>query len=105
MSKTLAQIALAAAAFGAAVPAVASESGSPDRAFQVAIPVADLDLGTAAGRAALERRFRDVAERTCAPEPFPAQYEPRSLRACRASFRAAAEAAIERRTGARMAMR
>ena len=88
--------AAAAALAAAASPAAAAPRGE---AFQVSIPVGDLNLATPAGRAALARRTRALAERTCAPRPFPASYEPASLRACHAAFQAAATAALDRNAG------
>lgn len=85
---------LAAAALASAAAATAAPPGEP---FRAVIPVADLDLATPAGQAAFAARVEALAIRSCAPRPFPAAYDPESLSRCRADFRAAAEAAVERR--------
>ena len=74
-----------------AAVAAGSEAG---QAFRVAIPAADLDLKRPEGRAALLERGRQMAEATCAPQPFPAAYERRSLQECRHAFDSAVRAAI-----------
>ena len=89
---------LLVAAALAAPAAAGSRAGAPaGEPFRAAIPVADLDLATPAGRAAFAARVERLATRSCAPRPFPAAYEPKSLSRCRAGFRAAAAAAAERR--------
>jgi UrcA family protein len=94
MTRNCLRLAAAAAALaGAAIPAAAAPRGE---AFHVSIPVGDLDLASQAGREALTRRARTLAARTCAPRPFPASYEPASLRACLRAFDAAARTAIDR---------
>lgn len=92
MTRNRLSLAVAAAAL-AAMPATAAPRGE---AFNVTIPVGDLDLASEAGRDALTRRARTLASRTCAPLPFPASYEPASLRACRRAFDAAARAVLDR---------
>ena len=88
----------AAAAASAASPAAASRTAAPSgEPFRVAIPIGDLDLASPAGRAAFAARVAALARRSCAPPAFPAAYQPESLGRCRADFRAAAEAAAERR--------
>lgn len=83
----------AAAALAAATPAAAADTGP---AFRVAIPIHDLDLARPEGRAALLHRARAVAKETCAPKPFPNQYERESLRQCHTAFQNAVQAAIAR---------
>ncbi len=94
MTRNCLSLAVAAAALaGAAMPAAAAPRGE---AFRVSIPVRDIDLASDAGREALARRARALASRTCTPRPFPASYEPASLRACLQAFDAAARAAMNR---------
>lgn len=87
---------LLAAAASAGSPAAAAPAAAPaGEPFRVAIPVGD--LASPAGRAAFDARVDKLATRSCAPRPYPAVYEPESLRRCRSDFRAAAEAAAARR--------
>jgi UrcA family protein len=93
MTKTLATFAfMASAALGLAAPAGAAETN--DRAFRVAIPVADLDLHTEEGRKALLKRSRVAAQRTCAPDVWPKSHDSAEFEACRAAFERAAESAL-----------
>jgi UrcA family protein len=89
---------LAAAASAGSAAAASRAAAAAGEPFRVAIPVGDLDLASPAGRAAFDARVETLATRACAPRPYPAAYEPRSLERCRAGFRASAEAAAERRT-------
>ena len=92
MSKTTILAATVSVAL-ASTAAAAADSG-PRPAFRVAIPTADLDLKRPEGRAALLERGRQMAEATCAPQPFPAAHERRTLQECRHAFDSAMRAAI-----------
>ncbi len=87
---------LLAAAASAAAAAAARSSEPAGEPFRATIPVADLDLATPAGRAAFAARVERLATLSCAPRPYPAVYEAKSLSRCRSDFRAAAEAAASR---------
>ena len=91
LKKTILAAAMSVALASTAASAAGREAGP---AFRVAIPTADLDLGRPEGRAALLERGRQLAEATCAPQPFPAAYERRSLQSCRQAFDSAVRAAI-----------
>ena len=94
MLKTTILAATVSVAFAASAAAAAGGSTETGPAFRVAIPAADLDLKRPEGRAALIERSRQMAEATCAPQPFPAVYERRSLQECRHAFDSAVRAAI-----------
>ena len=94
-------LALAPVAALAAAVSPATAAGAPaGPAFRVAIPIHDLALARPEGRAALLQRSRDMARETCAPKPFPNQYERESLRQCQAAFQSAVKAALVRSAAA-----
>ena len=99
MTRTLTLLAAAAAlASASAAPAAAARAEAPaGEPFRATLKIGDLDLASPAGRAAFAARVEALADRSCAPRAFPAAYDPDSLDRCRADFRAAAEAAAERR--------
>lgn len=100
MTRTLGLALASAAAFASASAASAATPAALDGdAFSVGIRVSDLDLETENGRRDLARRTRAAARKTCAPNPFPAQYDAWSFEQCRLAFRKAADEALASRGG------
>lgn len=84
----------------AAMAAGDAPSPPPQRgAFRASVSIQGLDLNTAEGRAALQQRMRAAANAACTPRKWPAQYEPKSVRACRDQFERAAEKYVGQRAG------
>lgn len=69
--KTILAITAAAFTFIAAPAAFAQEEGP----LKAAVSYADLDLGTPAGRATLERRVERAVDRVCPARPLPAELD------------------------------
>ena len=100
MTRTLSLALASAAAFAAASAASAASAAAPAQlegdTFTVGIPVSDLDLSTENGRRDLAKRTRAAARKTCAPNPFPAQFDAWSFEQCRLAFHRAAADAVGR---------
>ncbi len=90
MIKTLVSVALAAAALAAA-PAAAQEAN----AAHSLVAYGDLNIGSANGRATLDRRIRAAARMVCGVEQAPGLAESIALKTCRASAISAANADLE----------
>ena len=93
MRKVMAQVAGALVAATLAMPAVAAERGFEQ--WQVRVQTADLDLSSATGQRALERRLSLAMTRLCGSPIIYSRDEIADLEACRADALQAAAPQIE----------
>ena len=83
---------VATALLALAAPAFAEPSYSAER---VTITTSGIDLGSASGRQALDRRVQNTVNAICGAPVFGTREEAEELRACRASTRAEAEPQVQ----------